>query len=60
MDSIRSATLASAELLGIADEFGSIEVDKVADLIAVDGDPLQDISTLENVRGVIKDGRSVR
>ncbi len=59
MDAIRSATVISAKLLGIADELGSIEVGKVADLIAVEGDPLKDVSTLENVRGVIKDGRLV-
>ncbi len=59
MDAIRSATLNAAQLLGKEDELGSIAAGKSADLIAVEGDPLQDIERLREVRGVIKAGRVV-
>jgi len=53
---IRSATVVTAELLGIADDVGTIEVGKFADMIAVANSPLQDITELQRVRAVIKDG----
>jgi len=57
---IRSATLNSAELLGVEDELGSISPGKLADIIAVNGNPLEDISLLQRVPFVMKDGRVVR
>lgn len=57
MEAIRSATLSSAQLLGKEKEIGSIAAGKFADLIAVEGDPLQDIEKLRQVRAVIKSGR---
>jgi imidazolonepropionase-like amidohydrolase len=60
MDAIRSATVASAELLGISDQAGTIEVGKNADLIAVAGDPLEDISELTRVSKVIRGGEIIR
>ncbi|WP_430965387.1 amidohydrolase family protein [Spongiimicrobium sp. 2-473A-2-J] len=60
MDAIRSATLVAAELLGIADQTGSISVGKWADIIAVKGNPLEDITTLEKVQFVMKEGKIVR
>ncbi len=57
MQAIQSATSAAADLLGHANEIGSIKPGKYADLIAVSGDPLQNISLLENVQFVMKDGR---
>jgi len=60
MDAIRAATLNSAQLLGRDKDFGSIGTGKFADLIAVEGDPLQDIDRLRQVRGVIKAGRQIR
>jgi imidazolonepropionase-like amidohydrolase len=57
---IRSATLTSAELLGAEDELGSISPGKLADIIAVNGNPLEDISLLQRVSFVMKDGRVVR
>ncbi len=60
MQAIRSATLDAAELLGWKDKVGSIEPGKRADLIAVQGDPLQDIRVLEDVRFVMKDGTVVK
>lgn len=56
MKAIQSATLAAAEFLGIDSELGSIEPGKVADIVAVPGDPLADISVLERVHFVMKDG----
>lgn len=60
LDAIRAATLSSAQLLGKEKDLGSIASGKFADLIAVDGDPLQDIDKLRQVRGVIKAGRQIR
>lgn len=53
---IRSATLSAAELLNQSHRLGSIESNFAADIIAVKGDPLKDISTLEKVEFVMKDG----
>ncbi len=55
-DAIRAATLTAAELLGVDDRLGSIAVGKLADLVAVRGNPLDDIAVLENVSFVMKDG----
>ncbi|HEY1307108.1 MAG TPA: amidohydrolase family protein [Vicinamibacterales bacterium] len=57
---IHSATMTAAELLGWSDRIGSIEPGKHADLIAVRGDPLADITELERVTFVMKDGVVVR
>jgi len=56
MDAIRSTTTRAAELLGRANDIGSIEAGKFADIIAVTGDPLADIGTLQHVTFVMKDG----
>lgn len=55
-DAIKSATITSAELLGIEDKLGTLENGKIADLIAVSGNPLEDISTLTKVNFVMKEG----
>jgi imidazolonepropionase-like amidohydrolase len=57
MQAIQSATANAADLLGHSSEIGSIKPGKYADLIAVGGDPLKDISVLENVEFVMKDGK---
>ncbi|MDH3588278.1 MAG: amidohydrolase family protein [Gammaproteobacteria bacterium] len=56
-EAIRSATLTASQLLGVEDMLGSIEVGKLADIIAVSGDPGEDIGVLQDVRFVMKDGK---
>ncbi|MGH2596737.1 MAG: amidohydrolase family protein [Actinomycetota bacterium] len=56
MEAIRSATVVAAELMGWQDRVGSIAPGKLADMIAVEGDPLDDVSVLEDVALVMKGG----
>jgi imidazolonepropionase-like amidohydrolase len=60
MEAIRSATLISAELMGWDDRVGSLRPGRFADLIAVDGDPLDDITVLEDIPFVMKGGEVVK
>jgi imidazolonepropionase-like amidohydrolase len=57
---IQTATVNDADLLGWSDKVGTIEAGKFADLIAVDGDPLADVTTLERVKFVMKGGNVVK
>jgi imidazolonepropionase-like amidohydrolase len=57
MEAIRSATVSAAELIGKDKEIGAIAPGMSADLIAVAGDPLQDVKVLENVAFVMKEGK---
>ncbi|MFN0119729.1 MAG: amidohydrolase family protein, partial [Blastocatellia bacterium] len=56
-EAIRSATLWSAEAVGVGNDLGSLERGKLADLVIVDGDPLKDIADTMNVVYTIKNGR---
>lgn len=56
MEAIQSATMGAATLLRVDDKLGSIEAGKLADLVATDKNPLDDIHTTENVRFVMKAG----
>lgn len=56
-EAIKAATVNAADLLGIAGEAGSIEPGKRADVIAVTGDPLSDVTVLQRVSFVMKDGK---
>jgi len=60
LDVIRAITSNSAEMLGWQDRIGTIEPGKFADLVAVAGDPIADITELERVRFVMKDGRVIK
>ena len=59
-EAIKAATVHAAQLLGLGDEIGSIAPGKRADLIAVAGDPLNDVTVLKTVSFVMKDGRVVK
>ncbi|MFI5134135.1 MAG: amidohydrolase family protein [Chitinophagales bacterium] len=56
MDAIKAATISAAELLGVKNQLGSIEAGKIADVVAVDGDPLKDPQVFGKVIFVMKDG----
>ena len=56
MEAIQAATVRAAELLGVEDSLGTIEAGKTADLVAVPGNPLNDITLMESVSFVMKDG----
>jgi imidazolonepropionase-like amidohydrolase len=57
MQAIQSATSSAADLLGKSDVLGSLKPGKYADIIAVSGNPLEDIRILENVKFVMKEGK---
>ena len=60
IESIRSATTVAAELLGLSGQIGSVEKGAWADLVAVSGDPLQDVTVLNRVEFVMKAGAVVK
>lgn len=56
-EAIKSATITTAKLIGMTDSLGTIEKNKLADIIAVEGNPLKDISLLKDIKFVMKDGK---
>jgi adenine deaminase len=56
MDTLIAATRNGAEMLGLGDVLGTVEVGKLADLVVIDGNPLENISNIRNVKMVFKDG----
>ena len=60
LQAIQTATINDADLLGWSDKVGSLDTGKWADIIAVDGDPLQDVTTLQHVKFVMKSGAVVK
>ncbi|MFZ6743568.1 amidohydrolase family protein [Undibacterium sp. JH2W] len=57
LQAIQAATINAADLLGLQDKVGSIKVGKLADIIAVDADPLTDVTSLTKVKFVMKSGK---
>jgi imidazolonepropionase-like amidohydrolase len=57
MQAIQTATRNAAELLGVGDQIGTVEAGKLADIVAVPGNPLNDITALERVGFVMRDGQ---
>ena len=57
MEAIKSATIVNAEILGMKTDLGSIEKGKLADIVAIDGDPLQDAKAMMKVVLVMKEGK---
>jgi len=60
IEALRSESVNAADLLGLSDRVGTIEVGKLADLVAVEGDPLVDIAAIEHVKLVMKGGVVVK
>jgi imidazolonepropionase-like amidohydrolase len=60
LEIIRAATSHAAELLGLQNNLGTLEKGKLADIIAVPGDPLKDVTVLEHARLVMKGGVIVK
>jgi imidazolonepropionase-like amidohydrolase len=57
MEAIKAATWNAADLIGDTDDIGAIQAGRYADIIAVNGDPLKDVTTLEHVQFVMKGGQ---
>ena len=60
IEALKAATVNAADLLGLSSEVGTIETGKSADLIAVTGDPLQDVTVLKKIDYVMVRGEVVR
>jgi imidazolonepropionase-like amidohydrolase len=60
LQAIQTSTINDADLLGWSNRIGTLEAGKWADMIAVDGDPLKDVTTLEHVKFVMKGGEVIR
>ena len=58
-DVLQGVTGLAAEALGMGDQIGTLQTGKLADLVIVDGDPLEDISAMQRIHGVIKGGELV-
>src|SRR6202035_1783082 len=60
LDALKAATSSDAELLGIAQKVGTLEKGKLADIVAMPGDPTADITATERVSFVMKEGKIIR
>lgn len=59
-EAIRAATTSAADLIGWPDDVGAVEAGKFADLIAVQGDSLDDIALLQHIKFVMKGGTVIK
>lgn len=57
MEALQSATITNAKVLGLSDQLGQIKPNYIADIIAIDVNPLEDISAMERVQFVMKEGK---
>ena len=57
IEGLKSATSVAAELLGVSDRLGTLQAGKLADIVAMPGNPLQDVRATERVTLVMKEGR---
>ncbi len=60
IEALRSGTSIAADLLGVAQNVGTLEKGKLADIVAMPGDPTQDITATERVSFVMKEGKIIR
>src|SRR5579871_5841612 len=60
LQAIQTATINDADLIGWSDKVGTLEPGRFADIIAVDGDPVQDVTVLQHVKFVMKGGTVVK
>jgi imidazolonepropionase-like amidohydrolase len=60
LKAIQAATVNAADLIGWSDRVGTLDPGKFADIVAVEGDPVADVSVLESVRFVMKGGQVVK
>jgi imidazolonepropionase-like amidohydrolase len=60
IDALKSATSTTADLFGITQKVGTLEKGKLADVIAMPGDPTADITATERVSFVMKEGKIIR
>jgi imidazolonepropionase-like amidohydrolase len=60
IDAIQAATIIASDLIGLSGKAGSVEPGYYADIVAVDGNPLENVPVLETVKFVMKGGRVVR
>jgi imidazolonepropionase-like amidohydrolase len=60
IDVLRTATINAADLLGLGDRIGTLEAGRVADIVAVDGNPLDDVKLLRKTRFVMKAGQIIK
>ena len=57
IEALQAATSNAAEFLGLNEEIGTVEVGKTADLVLIDGDPIEDISNTQRIHAVIMNGK---
>jgi imidazolonepropionase-like amidohydrolase len=55
-EALASATRIPAEMVGLGEELGTVEIGKKADMVVLDGDPLEDLGALRSIRWTIKEG----